>query len=176
MAATIAVGLALFLGGSRVVDLAGATDEDRYLLAVAASLVSRYAGAFAVALCSFALVRRVLARRSAREDAETSPPSEPRRRDVALVLLVVGLVLMAVWEVRVPVLLYQVRAGSYSGSVVDGTSDVVLQVLLIVSGYLGPVMTAVGAYLLLRRLEVGAAGEPLGTAPASGEVVTDLDD
>ncbi|MEJ5867995.1 hypothetical protein WDV85_09620 [Pseudokineococcus sp. 5B2Z-1] len=177
LAATIAVGLALFLGGSRVVDLAGATNEDRYLLAVVASLLIRYAGAFTVALFSFALVRRVLAHRSARRGAETTSPAlRPRRREAAFVLILVGLALMVVWEVRLPVLLYQVRAGNYSGFVVDGTSDVVLQVLLIVSGYLGPVMTAVGAYLLLRRLEVVAAGEPLGTAPASGEVVTDLDD
>lgn len=176
LAVPIAIGLGLFLGGNRVVDLAGAPDGDRYFEAAVASVVIRYVGAVMVALGSFTLVRRHLAAPTASGEGRGDGPaaSRPPRR-VALIFMLVGLALMATFEGRWLVLLFQVNSGDYSGDLIDGALGTVVQGVLLASAYLGPAVTAVGAYLMLRRFERAAVDESSGTSLDSAEVVTDLD-
>lgn len=155
LAPPISIGLALFLGGYLVLLLPGTSSPDSTGFRTWASLTSwvvQYGGALTVVFCSFRLACRVQAHVAAGGDLTRAAPSAAvrQRRSRAFVVIITGLILMA--AAQLSVLLFSV--GENGGSNIP--LDIAFTALFAVSAvgtYLGPFLTAAGAYLALRRLE-----------------------
>ncbi len=153
LAGPVAVGLGLFLEGGRLVTVlataTGSAPGDARAGLVVVGAVLTYGGAVVAAVSALALARRLLAHQVPGEGTTAHPP-RPRRHRSALAAVVVGLVLMASSQTAVELSL--ALGDGYSPGPERGLGEVGL-VLGLLGTYLGPLLTAVGTDLALRRLE-----------------------